>query len=239
MVANDVWAALAAPFPASEVQWRVGSTNHDKSKGLALAYIDARSVMDRLDDVVGPGNWHDSYRLLAQTTMCQLSVRVDGEWITKEDGAPATDVEGEKGALSDALKRAAVKFGIFRYGYSLPSQWVELKDGKYINSPPSLPDWALPKKSAKATPAPAPTPAATDPAPEPKPKSDVMTDEQKAKFKAEIDKLANDYFDVFGKALANLYAPDLTTITSHKEAVKWYKAIAAECRNELAKTQAS
>lgn len=29
--------------------------------GMQFSYIDARQVMDRLDDVVGPGNWSDSY----------------------------------------------------------------------------------------------------------------------------------------------------------------------------------
>ena len=39
---------LSMPFPSSEIQWRVGSTTKDKSKGMCLAYVDARVVMDRL-----------------------------------------------------------------------------------------------------------------------------------------------------------------------------------------------
>lgn len=103
----------------------------------------------------------------------------------------------------------------------------------------------VPKPEPKPAPEPAPAPAAATPTatplPEPKPKpareSDVLTADEQAAFKTKIDKLANDYFDVYAKVLADLYAPDLTTITSHKEAVKWYKAIAAACKVELAKTQ--
>ena len=49
--------------------------------------------------------------------ICKLSVRISGEWVTKCDGADDTNIEGAKGGISDAFKRAAVKFGIFRYAY--------------------------------------------------------------------------------------------------------------------------
>ena len=38
-------------------------------------------------------------------------------WISKSDGADDSNIEGAKGGLSDAFKRAAVKFGIGRYLY--------------------------------------------------------------------------------------------------------------------------
>lgn len=47
------------------------------------------------------------------------------EWVTKADGAGDSDVEAEKGAISDALKRAAVKWGIGRYLYDLGNIWVD------------------------------------------------------------------------------------------------------------------
>jgi hypothetical protein len=119
--------ALAAPFPAAEIEWRVGSTNGQKTSGLALAYLTARHVMDRLDEVCGPGNWQDRYEFHGPRTVCYLSIRIDGEWVTKADGAGDSDVEAEKGAISDALKRAAVKWGIGRYLYDLGSIWVEIE----------------------------------------------------------------------------------------------------------------
>ena len=41
---------LSIPFPVNKIHWRVGATTKDKSKGIALAYVDARDVMKRLDD---------------------------------------------------------------------------------------------------------------------------------------------------------------------------------------------
>lgn len=119
--------ALQKPFPAQEIEWRVGSTNGDKTKGLALAYLTARHVMDRLDDVCGPARWQDRYEFHGARTICYLSILIGDEWVTKADGAGDSDVEAEKGAISDALKRAAVKWGIGRYLYLLGNTWVAIE----------------------------------------------------------------------------------------------------------------
>lgn len=124
---TDIFDKLAAPFDPSEIDWRVGSTDADKKRGMALAYIDARAVMDRLDTVVGPAGWQCKYTMGEGKTVCELSVKCDGEWITKSDGAGNTDFEAEKGALSDAFKRAAVRWGIGRYLYNLASPWVPIE----------------------------------------------------------------------------------------------------------------
>lgn len=118
---------LHKPFPANEIEWRVGSTNADKTRGLALAYLTARHVMERLDEVCGAENWQDRYEFHGARTVCYLSIKIGDEWVTKADGAGDSDVEAEKGAISDALKRAAVKWGIGRYLYGLASPWVELE----------------------------------------------------------------------------------------------------------------
>ncbi len=127
--AQDLFDALCTPFAAEEIDWRIGSTNADKTKGMALAYMDARAVMDRLDGVCGPDGWQCNYSAAPGTAIiCNLGVRVpDGTWIWKADGAGATDVEGEKGMLSDALKRAAVRWGIGRYLYEMKSPWVAIE----------------------------------------------------------------------------------------------------------------
>lgn len=117
-------AALAAEFPREAISWRAQNVTRAGTKAMALAYIDARDVMDRLDAVVGAANWQDRYEVHGPKTICYLSLRIDGEWITKADGAGDSDVEAEKGAISDALKRAAVRWGIGRYLYALPAPWV-------------------------------------------------------------------------------------------------------------------
>lgn len=120
-------AALSAPFPPDRVSWRVGSTNKDKNKGMALAYIDARDVMDRLDEVCGPAGWQCSYPHANGKTVCSIAIKISDEWVWKANGAGDTDIEAEKGALSDAFKRAAVCWGIGRYLYDLDSPWVAIE----------------------------------------------------------------------------------------------------------------
>ncbi len=123
---------LFAEFPRDAISWRAQSLTKDGDKAMALAYIDARDVMDRLDSVCGAADWQDRYEFHGARTICYLSIRVDGEWITKADGAGDSDVEAEKGAISDALKRAAVKWGIGRYLYDMPTPWVPCDS--YTNS---------------------------------------------------------------------------------------------------------
>jgi hypothetical protein len=117
---------LSAPFDPDRVSWRVGATSGDKSKGLALAYIDARDVMQRLDEVAGAG-WQCTYPHAGTKTVCSIGIKIGDEWIWKSNGAGDSDVEAEKGALSDAFKRAAVMWGIGRYLYDVDSPWVQIE----------------------------------------------------------------------------------------------------------------
>lgn len=119
---------LKSPFPPDRVSWRVGSTTQDKKKGLAFGYIDARDVMQRLDEVCGPENWQNTYTIAGTAIVCNIGIRDGaGDWVWKADGAGATDVEAEKGMMSDAFKRAAVRFGIGRYLYDIPATWVAIE----------------------------------------------------------------------------------------------------------------
>jgi hypothetical protein len=139
---------LKEPFDVKVVHWRVGATNAKKlgckpweaTKGIALAYIDARDVMKRLDDVCGD-DWQVRYPFKG---CCEVGIKINDEWIWRSNGAGETDVEGEKGMYSDAFKRAAVLWGVGRYLYYLPNTWCDLKNGKILATP-SLPKWALPK----------------------------------------------------------------------------------------------
>ena len=108
---NKTEMALKRPF--KNVKWRKGYKN-----GKDLVYIDARDVMDRLDSVFGIDGWQTKYEYLGGRMICNLSVRFDLEWITKSDGADDSSIEGAKGGISDALKRAAVLLGIGRYLYN-------------------------------------------------------------------------------------------------------------------------
>lgn len=132
--AQALFDELSAPFPVEMIEWRVGSTNKEKTKCLPLCYIDARAVMDQLDTICGPDGWQCNYSSgVGGSIVCNLGIRMaSGEWLWKADGAGATDIEGDKGALSDALKRAAVRWGVGRYLYDLKAPWVPLKDSRFI-----------------------------------------------------------------------------------------------------------
>lgn len=122
----SMFEKLAAPFPPSAVSWRAQTMKGDGTAALALAYIDARDVMHRLDDVCGPAGWQDTYAETPKGRLiCTISIKCGDEWISKSDGAGDTDVEGEKGAISDSFKRAAVKWGIGRYLYEVDTPWAE------------------------------------------------------------------------------------------------------------------
>jgi len=130
---ESILTALAAPFPPESIGWKPGAIAGNRA--LAMPYIDARDVMDRLDAVVGVTNWQDAYDFLSDgSVVCRLSVRLGAEWITKVDigGQSEQPDEGDrrKAATSDALKRAAVKFGIGRFLYRLPPVWADWDPAK-------------------------------------------------------------------------------------------------------------
>ncbi len=121
---TDMFDALRAEFPRGAISWRAQTLTKDGTKAMALAYIDARDVMNRLDDVCGPAGWQCRYPPANGKTVCEIGIRIGEEWVWKADGAGDSDIEAEKGALSDAFKRAAVRWGIGRYLYDLASPWV-------------------------------------------------------------------------------------------------------------------
>lgn len=169
MKQNDYQKALATPFPRSEIEFRVNRSSGKSRKACVLAYITARGIMQRLDDVFGIAGWKDEYDVLQTGVKCRLSLLIDGNWITKEDVAPYTSIEALKGAFSDSLKRTGVKFGIGRYLYDLPEYWVDVLAEKpressfpvhYLQSDalsgyweePQLPQWAIPKQGSDVSP---------------------------------------------------------------------------------------
>jgi len=172
--------SLAAPFELHEVKFKPAVVNGNRA--LALAYVDARVIQDRLDDVLGVAGWQDEYECLPDgSVVCRLRLRLGAEWITKMDvGGPSEQPdEGDrrKAAFSDSLKRAAVKFGIGRYLYRLPQQWADYDPQKrqFVRKP-NLPPNAIPQRKASARIEPTPTPA---PAPIPVPVPETPAPQKK------------------------------------------------------------
>ncbi len=145
---SDIKHALERPFPVNKIHWRCGATNKVKTSGIALAYIDARDVMKRLDDVMG-FDWQSRYTLADNGLLIgEIGLKINDEWIWRANGAGDTQVEAEKGKASDAFKRAAVMWGIGRYLYNIPNTWVKITPAgrSYkLAERPELPTWATPE----------------------------------------------------------------------------------------------
>ena len=159
---SNLMEQLKRPFEADEIEWRVQQTGEKNGKywAMVLAYVTNRAIMDRLDEVFGVGGWKNEFLPTPSMdgVMCGISAKIDGEWVTKYDGAENTQVEAVKGGLSSAMKRTAVQFGIGRYLYHLESTFATViadrqkgsKSAKTKNNiwfnwlPPELPPFALP-----------------------------------------------------------------------------------------------
>lgn len=121
----SIYERLAAEFPRDAIHWRALTMAPSGNRALAVGYMDARDVQDRLDEVCTPAGWRDSYVETAKgRVIATIEILIEGQWVGKSDGAGDTAVEGAKGGMSDAFKRAAVKWGIGRYLYRLPSVWA-------------------------------------------------------------------------------------------------------------------
>lgn len=147
---TELFLRLAEPFDPSEVKWKPQAVSGNRA--LAIAFVDARVVQDRLDEILTPAGWEDAYEVITenQSVVCRLRVKMGDDWMTKMDvGSTSEQPDGGdrmKAAFSDALKRASVKFGIGRYLYRLPSQWCDYDPQKRLFlRQPQLPIWAMPK----------------------------------------------------------------------------------------------
>lgn len=212
--------ALTAPFQPGEVKFKPQSVKGNRA--LALAYIDCRVIQDRLDAVLGVENWMDEYEILTDgSVMCRLKLRLNGDWVTKTDvGSPSEQPDSGdrlKAAFSDALKRAAVKFGIGRYLYRLPAVWCDYDpQKKQFSGTPQLPAWATPKPKAVATPAPKPTTS-----PKAAPKLPDTGEELHRRLREYDAKLAHDKRCILGALLSHVsqagvkagYGDDITRWT--------------------------
>lgn len=121
---EHVQAELSKPFSAKYVSVRPGATS-DTGQAMLLWFVDARAVMSRLDEVVGPENWSYSWHPIPAP---DGRVAVHGQLrvfdAVKEDVGEAQDEdEPYKSAVSDAFKRCGVHFGLGRYFYSMPQIW--------------------------------------------------------------------------------------------------------------------
>jgi len=132
---NDVWDMLSEPFPSEDVEWRVEALTKDKRGALVAPYVQYKALLNRLDDVVGPQGWQDSYEVLQAAGFYAVKCWLTIMDISKED---VGEGDGLKSAFAEALVRAALKFGIGRFLDELEPQWVDYDPASGRHSMPML-----------------------------------------------------------------------------------------------------
>lgn len=135
---DEIARQLREPFDPKDVDFRVqGRANEQTGRAQVVAYIDARAVQDRLDAVVGAGNWSFDWQPLVidkgEVMVAKGTLTVYG--VAKSDAGSASNFEQSLGAVSHCFKRAAVHWGIGRYLYNLPMAWVSVEKGGRIAEP--------------------------------------------------------------------------------------------------------
>lgn len=166
---------LGEPFHPNDIEWRVSRSGYKSAGGIfcfVLAYITARAIMNRLDEVCGPENWCNTpmsvheLRVNVNAIQVGISIRINNEWITKYDVSEPTHIEPAKGGFSGAMKRAGSAWNIGRYLYLLDETFAETSEQRkseagweyatlsekqggaaYYWKRPVLPSWALPRQS--------------------------------------------------------------------------------------------
>ncbi len=115
---------LRKPFPPHAVRAKIQATSANAA--LAVFYIDARHVSERLNQLV-PGRWYNKFMPITLADQvgieCTIGISFDEGAMTRSDiGTMQATLEqggGLKAMYSDAFKRAAVHLGI---GVSLYDQ---------------------------------------------------------------------------------------------------------------------
>lgn len=175
----DYIEQLREPFPANDIEWRVMNSGTKKNGDIwakVLAYVQARAIQDRLDEVFGVFGWETEYiktefpekKLYDRDGkhyktlpieigfICVISIWDEDKWVKKSDGASLTDFEPFKGGISGAFKRtASAGLGIGRYLYHLEVGWADICDngryyGKLKDNTPF--NWNPPSLPANALP---------------------------------------------------------------------------------------
>lgn len=105
---------------APEIECRVQEIARDGSYLKILLYKTARTDAALLDEIVGPQNWQNDYKMLDGKLYCGIGIKYGEEWVWKWNVGTESNMEAEKGQASDALKRAGFVLGIGTELYSAP-----------------------------------------------------------------------------------------------------------------------
>src|SRR3990167_8963828 len=101
---DDTLKRLAEPFPAEVINFKPQVLSKDKTRALAVAYIDARDVAQRLDDALGPSGWQNDHKPAGDGQFFSgigvLNTDA-GEWLWRWDKGFVSTKDGGDGKKGD------------------------------------------------------------------------------------------------------------------------------------------
>src|ERR1700734_3166990 len=118
---------LRRPFTETAVKFKIQSawSKPDSKGAIVVSYIDARLVTEHLNHIAGEAWSEDFCDEKPGSITCLLTVF----GVTRRDVGEASGIAVQKALRSDALKRAAVKFGVGVSVYAVPVLMLNPADG--------------------------------------------------------------------------------------------------------------
>ena len=116
----------------SEIEVRRSYAKKD-GDNLYLLFIDSRSVVKLLDETVGAMNWQTDFYEVNGQMFGKLGIWDDdkNQWVWKSDVGSETNIEAQKGAVSDCYKRLLARWGVTEL-YTAPKIRID-NPNKYTN----------------------------------------------------------------------------------------------------------
>lgn len=131
---------LNEPLSMGQLEFKVNQVEkgQDAIWATIIAYKNARTDMEILDEAVGQLNWQCTYQRDSKGILqCSIGIWDEtkalgaGEWVWKTSNGIPSNFEKEKGEYSDAFKRCSTLWGIGRQVYDFPTIRIQLNEKDY------------------------------------------------------------------------------------------------------------
>ena len=121
---------------ADEIECRPQQIAKDGTWASLLLYTNARMCMNLLDEKYGIMGWQRTYCSICDQLFCTIEIwdNEHSRWIKKQDIGTESNIDAEKGRVSDAFKRACVSVGIGRELYSAPQIFITLNEDEITSN---------------------------------------------------------------------------------------------------------
>lgn len=117
---QDDLKILAMPFDEKTIGIKVQSFSKDRTKAMLVAYVQHTDCYSRIEQV--DPNWTSEItQVLPIGDTVNVRVKLTIKGVSRENAGEGDDL---KSATSDAIKRAAMLFGVSRYLYDADTVWV-------------------------------------------------------------------------------------------------------------------